>query len=293
MMLPMRRIWTDGREGRRRRGSAATFSPSSTVSSSAMFSAVRAARTSAVHRVRERIRHWRDVALTTRRLQAFSTSAARAHDVSKLTLIGRLGGEPQVKTTKNGKEYITYGSCPLLLRHNALTRRDRYTVATTNYPPPPPNPDGTRAAAGTSWHHVYSFHPSANNYLRTLGKGARVFVEANFEMREGAADADGGAAQAQRQIFLRHGAYSEACVGAERGLTARCRVDPRAAEPATPGQRGERGAVRVRSYSAWMCWFYCMLYPPCLILFAPSLSAVARHHWTILRHDRQNRSTRM
>jgi hypothetical protein len=40
--------------------------------------------------------------------QAFSTTPARSSDVSKLILIGRLGREPEVRTTKSGdKEYVT------------------------------------------------------------------------------------------------------------------------------------------------------------------------------------------
>lgn len=40
--------------------------------------------------------------------QAFSTTPARSSDVSKLILIGRLGREPEVRTTKSGdKEYVS------------------------------------------------------------------------------------------------------------------------------------------------------------------------------------------
>jgi len=40
--------------------------------------------------------------------QAFSTTPARESDVSKLILIGRLGREPEVRTTKSGdKEYVS------------------------------------------------------------------------------------------------------------------------------------------------------------------------------------------
>ena len=39
--------------------------------------------------------------------QAFSTTPARSSDVSKLILIGRLGKEPEVRTTKSDKEYVT------------------------------------------------------------------------------------------------------------------------------------------------------------------------------------------
>lgn len=57
----------------------------------------------------------------------------------------------------------------------------------------------------TTWHHVLSFNPSANNYLRNLQKGSQVYVEANFELREPEANAEPDSPQGQRQIFLRHG----------------------------------------------------------------------------------------
>jgi len=118
--------------------------------------------------------------------RAFSSTSSRQSSLAKLILIGRLGREPEVRTTKNDKEYISY------------------TVATTNWPPPPPNPDGTRHPSSTTWHNILSFNPSANNYLRTLQKGAHVYVEANFELREPNADADPNTPQGQKQILLKH-----------------------------------------------------------------------------------------
>ena len=54
-------------------------------------------------------------------LQAFSTSASRAADLAKLTLIGRLGKDPEVKTTKTDKEYVTYVLELLPMVHARLT----------------------------------------------------------------------------------------------------------------------------------------------------------------------------
>lgn len=101
-------------------------------------------------------------------------------------LIGRLGKDPEVRYTRNNKEYVTY------------------SVATTNYPPPPPGPDGARPENKTTWHTVMSFNPTVNSYLRLLQKGSHVFVEANFELREPDPNADPDSPQGQRQIFLRH-----------------------------------------------------------------------------------------
>jgi len=118
--------------------------------------------------------------------RAFSTTSSRSSDVSKLILVGRLGKDPEVRITKSEKEYVSY------------------TVATTNHPPPPPGPDGTRPESKTTWHHVLSFNPNSNNYLRNLQKGSHVYVEANFELREPDPTADPYTPQGQRQIFLRH-----------------------------------------------------------------------------------------
>ncbi|KAI0032035.1 single-strand binding protein family-domain-containing protein [Vararia minispora EC-137] len=116
--------------------------------------------------------------------RTFSTTRASASDVAKLILVGRLGRDPEVRTTRNDKEYVAY------------------TVATTNYPPQPPNPDGTRPPSETSWHNIYSFSSSANAYLRTLTRGSHVYVEANYEIRETESPEEEG--KRSKQVFLRH-----------------------------------------------------------------------------------------
>jgi Single-strand binding protein family len=62
-----------------------------------------------------------------------------------------------------------------------------------------------RPESKTTWHHVLSFNPGANNYLRNLQKGSHVYVEANFELRDPDPAAEPGTPQGQRQILLRHG----------------------------------------------------------------------------------------
>jgi len=119
-------------------------------------------------------------------LRTFSTSSSRSSDLAKLILVGRLGKEPETRTTQSNKEYVTY------------------TVATTNYPPPPPGPDGTRPPSRTSWHNVMCFNPNSFDYLRGLQKGSHVYVEANYELRDADPAADPDSPQGQRQIFLRH-----------------------------------------------------------------------------------------
>ena len=77
-----------------------------------------------------------------------------------------------------------------------------YTIATANNTIG--SPEGTQPT--TTWHHVLSFNPSSNTYLRTLKKGALVFAEANFELRQPDPNAEPDSPEGQRQIFLRHGA---------------------------------------------------------------------------------------
>jgi hypothetical protein len=62
-----------------------------------------------------------------------------------------------------------------------------------------------RPEAKVTWHHILSFSPGINVYLKKLEKGARVFVEANYELREPDFSADPSTPQGQRQIYLRHG----------------------------------------------------------------------------------------
>ncbi|CDO74288.1 hypothetical protein BN946_scf184663.g9 [Trametes cinnabarina] len=113
--------------------------------------------------------------------RAFSTTASRSADMAKLLLIGRLGKDPEVRYTKNDKEYIAY------------------TVATTNTTP---TAEGVQPT--TTWHHVLSFNPASNNYLRTLKRGSLVYAEANFELRQPDPNADPDTPEGQRQLFLRH-----------------------------------------------------------------------------------------
>ncbi|KAF8076071.1 single-strand binding protein family-domain-containing protein [Lyophyllum atratum] len=119
-------------------------------------------------------------------VRAFSTSNSRAADLSKLVLIGHLTRDPETRQTKNDREFVTY------------------TVATTNYPPPPPDATGERRPSTSTFHRVLSFQEHSNRYLQSLKKGSKVYVEANFELREPEVGADPTTPQGQRQIFLKH-----------------------------------------------------------------------------------------
>ncbi|THH33637.1 hypothetical protein EUX98_g504 [Antrodiella citrinella] len=121
--------------------------------------------------------------------RAFSSTPSRAYDLAKLTLIGRVGKDPELRTTKAGHDYY------------------HYSVVTENYPSPPPGPDGIRPPSPKTWHSILSFQANANNYLKNVKKGARVYVEAGYEVRDPDPVADASTPQGQRQIFLRHGEF--------------------------------------------------------------------------------------
>ena len=44
----------------------------------------------------------------TQHWQSFSTTPSRSADLAKLVLIGRLGKVPELRYTKNNKEYVQY-----------------------------------------------------------------------------------------------------------------------------------------------------------------------------------------
>ncbi|KAF8324430.1 uncharacterized protein EI90DRAFT_3292122 [Cantharellus anzutake] len=113
------------------------------------------------------------------------TSACLSSYVARLTLVGRLGKDPETRTTRNNKEYVTY------------------LVGTTN-PSLAPGPEGVRPPPTTSWHKIISFSESQNNFLRTLVKGTLVFVEADYQSKEPDRSADPTSPEAQRQILLTH-----------------------------------------------------------------------------------------
>ncbi|KAF8916813.1 hypothetical protein CPB85DRAFT_1386291 [Mucidula mucida] len=127
----------------------------------------------------------RSSALPRASIRAFSTSSARRADLAKLTLIGRLGADPETRSSKNDRSFVTY------------------TVATSN--PGVPDPEtGEYAPTKPTWHRVFSFSEASNRYLMTLKKGSRVYVETAFELKEPEAGADPTTPHGQRQIFLRH-----------------------------------------------------------------------------------------
>lgn len=153
--------------------------------------------------------------------QTFSSTPGRSYDLAKLVLVGRLGKDPELRTTKNDKEYVSSVLLSLLFSSLTLSQVQRCNIQL-----PPSSPSSrwqyvfilymlmhslhmgplARVENGVTWHHIVSFNPTQNNYLRTLSKGSRVYVEANYELRDPDPNADSSSPSGQRQIFLRHGA---------------------------------------------------------------------------------------
>jgi len=117
-------------------------------------------------------------------VRTFSTTKTRASDLSKLSLIGYLARDPENKLTRNDKEFVSY------------TVSTKTTLA--------PDPNGERPPPMVTFHKILCFNESGIKFLSTLKKGTRVYVEANYELREPESGADPATPQGQRQIFLRH-----------------------------------------------------------------------------------------
>ncbi|KDN50004.1 hypothetical protein RSAG8_01340, partial [Rhizoctonia solani AG-8 WAC10335] len=100
---------------------------------------------------------------------------------ARLTLIGRLGADPELKTASTGSEYV------------------KYTIVTDS--PSRPLPDGTYPPRVPTWHNIISFIPPTYPKLTSLRRGAHVYVEATYEMRKLEATEDFPARQV---VSLRH-----------------------------------------------------------------------------------------
>lgn len=80
--------------------------------------------------------------------------------MAKILLVGRIGAEPQLKETKNGKQFLIY------------------KVATTD-PYVPPKEGEADNEQTTSWHTIFAYGQAVEK-LTTLEVGSLVHVEASF-----------------------------------------------------------------------------------------------------------------
>ncbi|SPC68190.1 uncharacterized protein UHOD_07247 [Ustilago sp. UG-2017b] len=96
--------------------------------------------------------------------RAFSTTAT-ARDLARMQVLGRLAADPELKTTRNGKDFV------------------RYTVATSD-PPSGPAEDGERAPTTTSYHRFYAFGDRGVDRMKNIKKGYRVLVDAEFRIEK-------------------------------------------------------------------------------------------------------------
>lgn len=124
-----------------------------------------------------------------------STTAVR-NDLARMQVLGRLAADPELKSTKNGKDYV------------------RYTVATSD-PPTGPAEDGERAPTTTSYHRFYVFGERGVERMRNIKKGYRVLVDAEFRVERTPGEGD---APGRETLLALHRKYQEA-----RGFG--CRVD--------------------------------------------------------------------
>lgn len=102
--------------------------------------------------------------------QSLSTSAVRS-DLARMQVLGRLAADPEVKTTKTGKDYV------------------RYTVATSD-PPTGPAENGEFAPTTTSYHKFYVFGDRGVDRMKSIKKGYRVLVDAEFRIERSPAEGD-------------------------------------------------------------------------------------------------------
>ncbi|GAA5825710.1 hypothetical protein JCM5353_005242 [Sporobolomyces roseus] len=93
-------------------------------------------------------------------VRSFSSTAATARDVAKMTLVGRIGVIEERENPKTGKPYLMYKI--------ATTDKGRPPQEGQEYQQPP-----------TSWHTVFA-HGAAVERLQMIEKGSLVFCEASF-----------------------------------------------------------------------------------------------------------------
>ncbi|BGP25305.1 single-strand binding protein [Rhodotorula toruloides] len=101
-------------------------------------------------------------------VRAFSTTP-RSADMARISLIGRLG-KVDPKTSKAGKPYV------------------RYAVATSDYMSKEAREADPNARPTTSWHTIFA-HGDAGERVASIPIGSTVYVEANYEWRQGQNDA--------------------------------------------------------------------------------------------------------
>ncbi|KDN46645.1 hypothetical protein K437DRAFT_246438 [Tilletiaria anomala UBC 951] len=92
--------------------------------------------------------------------RALSTTASRSN-LARMQIMGRLVADPEIKTSVNGKEFTSY------------------VVATTDYLGS--REDRASSAQTSTYHRIYAFGDKTDK-VKTLTKGTRVFVEADFRI---------------------------------------------------------------------------------------------------------------
>ncbi|KAF5363770.1 hypothetical protein D9756_000767 [Leucocoprinus leucothites] len=113
--------------------------------------------------------------------RVFSTSQPRAADVAKLTLVGNLVRDAEIRQSRKDKPFAVYT-----------------VVTNSNFGL---NDQGERQSVST-FHRILCFQPAIVERISQLKKGTKVFVQADYSIREPDPNADPMTPQGQRQIFL-------------------------------------------------------------------------------------------
>ena len=85
--------------------------------------------------------------------------------VNKVVVLGRLGQDPEIKTTNSGSQV-----CNLSIATTELGRKDQAT--------------GQRGQDETEWHRVTLFGKMAENAGQYLKKGSQVYIEGRLNTRK-------------------------------------------------------------------------------------------------------------
>ncbi|GHJ86924.1 hypothetical protein NliqN6_3326 [Naganishia liquefaciens] len=96
--------------------------------------------------------------------RAFSSTPV-ARDLARVNLIGRLTADPEVRRTKNDKDYVSY----------SIAVGQGYSA---------PDENGQRHQNPPNFYQIWSFREASIPGLSSLTKGTKVYVEADLALKQ-------------------------------------------------------------------------------------------------------------